>query len=545
MHDQPRDIFGEPFSSSQQAPKRKKAGSKQVFKAYQQHQAIMLPPNLEELIPEGHVIRVVDRIVNGLKTKILVDTYQGGGTSAYHPQMLLKVLIYAYVSKVYASRLIAKALKENVNFMWLAGMSRPDFRTINEFRSGRLKRVIDEVFSSTVVFLIEERYIDLSEYFVDGTKIRADANRNKVVWAKNTKRYKKMVQEKIKAQLQYIDQLNGEENERYGDRDLEELGNESQLTSQEVKEHVAKLNAALTEAKHDTPEANKEKAIAKATKEIETKLVPKLEKYEDQEQILAGRNSYSQTDTDATCFRMKDGQLLPAYNILFGTQFQFILNYSLHQQKASESDAFIPHLHHGHQILKQFPPLVMGDSAFGSEENYALLARLGIANYLKYNTFHFETTNKYQMNIYRKENFVYENGSDSYRCPEGRTLPFKELRQVKTDNGYHSEVRMYQSTDCSGCPVAGLCKRGDGNRTIQINPTLDGYRAQARANLNSERGIALRKRRGIDVEPMIGDIKFNQGYRRCRLRGQEKVNIEIGLLSIAHNTKKVALRTVN
>src|SRR2546425_7405150 len=117
MNDQARDIFGEPLPTDQQAPKRKKAASKQVFKPYQQHQMLLLPPSLEDFIPEGHVVHVVDRIVDGLNTKVLVDSYEGGGTSAYDPKMLLKVLIYAYVSKVYASRLIAKALRENVYFM--------------------------------------------------------------------------------------------------------------------------------------------------------------------------------------------------------------------------------------------------------------------------------------------------------------------------------------------------------------------------------------------------------------------------------------------
>lgn len=545
MQDEPRNIFGE-LSLQQQAPKRKKAGSEQVFKPYQQHQTMLLPPSLEELIPSEHVVRVVHRIIDGLKLDMLIGTYVGGGTSAYHPVMLLKVLIYAYVSKVYASRRIAKALREDVNFMWLAGMSKPDFRTINEFRSGRLKGVIDEVFGSTVVFLIEKKYIDLWEYFVDGTKLQADSNRHKVVWAKNTERYKAKYQEKIRRQLEYIDRLNTEDNEHYGDRDLEELGEKSDLTSEQVKDHIAQLNETLKQHVPTLPEqAQTHKFTAKAVKEIETKLVPKLEKYEQQKQTLAGRNSYSRTDPDATVFRAKDGQLLPAYNILFGTQRQFIMNYSLHQRKASETDAFIAHIEHGKKLIGQYPSLVMGDSAYGSEENYAFLAEQQIGNYLKYNTFHFEGTKKYCTNAYRKENFIYDKKSDTYRCPQGQTLELKQIRQTTTDNGYVISSKNYQSVDCIGCPVATLCKRGSGNRTISINPTLDAYRAQARANLTSERGVALRKQRGVDVEPSIGDIKFNQGYQRCRLRGQAKVNVEIGLLSIAHNSKKIAQLSIN
>lgn len=521
-------------TSPSRVQKRKKAKSKQVFKPYTQQQVMLLPPSLEELIPENHLVRVVNRTVDKLNIQPLLATYQGDGASAYHPLMLLKVLIYAYLTKTYSSRMIAKALTENIHFMWLSGMSSPDFRTINNFRSSRLRGVIDQVFGSMVFFLLDHGYIDLQQYFVDGTKLRADNNKHKVVWAKNTKRYKEKVQQKINELLVEIEHTNVEEQQRYGERNLEELGEQSSLTSDDVKEQVRRLNDILQQA----PPAPKR--TAKALSEISTKLLPKLEYYEQQEKTLAGRNSYAKTDPGATVFFTKDGQLLPSYNLLIGTQHQFLVNYSLHQRKASESDAFPPHLRRLYSLSGRHPALVVGDSAFGSEENYALLSEHHIGNYLKYNTFHLEQKRKYRTDPYRKENFPRDATNDIYTCPQGRSLTFKQVKIITTDNGYQTSARIYQCVHCQGCPVASHCKRGEGNRTIQINPTLDAYRAQARTNLNSQIGLALRKQRGMDVEPPFGDIKFNQAYTRCRLRGEEKVNIEIGILSIAHNIKKVA-----
>lgn len=532
MSTEPENLFAE-LSLSPKAGKRRKAKSAQVFKPYQQHQGMLLPPSLEELIPEKHLVRVVNNTIEGLNLDALLATYKGGGASAYNPKMLLKVLVYAYLSKIYASRQIAKALRQDIHCMWLAGMQQPEFSIINHFRSSRLREVIDQVFSSMVLFLVEEKYIDLREYFVDGTKLRADNNKHQVVWAKNTIRYKQIVQQKIRERLQEIERANTEENRRYGERDLEELGEQSTLTSHSVKEQIERLNTTIQAS-------TAPKQVTKAVKEIESKLLPKLQKYEQQERTLAGRNSSGKTDADATVFRTKDGQLLPAYNILLGTQRQFVINYSLFQQKASESDALPGHLERLHRLLGQYPGAMMGDSAYGSEENYALLVRHRIGNYLKYNTFHPEQTKKYRTNPYRKEHFPYDAATDTYTCPQGRVVVFKEEKTVSTDNGYQTLVRVYQSADCSHCPVAALCKRGAGNRTIQINRRLEAYRAQARENLNSERGRALRKQRGIDIEPVFGDIKFNQAYTRCRLRGKPKVNVEIGLLSIAHNTKKIA-----
>jgi len=510
--------------------RKKKRPSAPVFKPYTQQQMLMLPPSLEELIPQEHMVRVVNKTIDGLNIEPLVATYKGGGSSSYNPLMLLKVLVYAYLTKNYPSRKIAKALREDVNYMWLSGMQKPDFRTINIFRSSRLKVVIDQVFGSMVEFCIANRYIKLENYFVDGTKIEANASKTSYVWSKNTQRYKETTQKKIKELLEHIEEVNRKENEEYGNRDLEELGKETTITSQKIKEQIEKLNTII----------NPKKAENRALKEIETKQLPKLERYEEQERLLDGRKSYSKTDIDATFFRMKNEQLLPAYNVIIGTENQFIVNYTIHQ-KASESDQFIRHFTKFIQTTGLTPKNVIGDAAYGSQENYAFLETYGLGNYLKYNTYHKEKTKKHKSDSYHKDHFKYEETTDQYTCPEGRRLVFNRTEERITDNGYQQVNRIYECLDCQGCPVSSLCKKGLGNRTISMNPQLERYRAQARANLASGYGITLRKMRGIDVEPVFGDIKMNQDYKRFRLRGKEKVNVEFGLLSMAHNIKKIAL----
>ena len=91
-----------------------KRRAKPVFKQYSQDQVMLLPPSLDELIPGNHLVRTVNSTVESLDIAPLIDTYIGGGTSSYHPRMLVKVIVYAYLQKIYSSRKIAKALREDI-----------------------------------------------------------------------------------------------------------------------------------------------------------------------------------------------------------------------------------------------------------------------------------------------------------------------------------------------------------------------------------------------------------------------------------------------
>lgn len=189
-------------------------------------------------------------------------------------------------------------------------------------------------------------------------------------------------------------------------------------------------------------------------------------------------------------------------------------------------------------ISDKKPVNVIADAAFGSEQNYAYLERFAIGNYLKFSTFHQEQTKKFKENIFHKDNFNYDKNTDSFKCPDNRDLGYKASSFVKNKNGTVSYVRMYGSNNCDNCLLAEKCKKGQ-LRSIQVNRRLERYKQQARENLTSEKGQKLRKLRNIEVETVFGDIKWNYGFRRFLLRGIEKVNIEMGLLSLAHNFRKL------
>ena len=508
-----------------------------TFKSYDQHQLMLLPPNLEELIAPNHLVRVVNQVIDRLDLQMLEKAYPGGGASNYHPKMMLKVLIYAYCTKIYSSRKIDRALQESIHFMWLSGMQQPDFRTINNFRVGPLKALIDEVFNQVLCFLIDHHYVRLEHYFIDGTKMRADANKYTYVWAKNTERYKKAVQEKIKELLKEIEAENEREQAEYGDKHLEEFGEESPLSSEQIRKKAEELNEKL---KKNPPGGGSQRKQQGQQRKLQ-QYADKLAKYEKQQSTLQDRSSYSKTDHDATFMRMKDGQLLPSYNVINGTENQFIIHYTLNQS-AGEQRHFVTHLDQLKTRTKgKMPKAVITDAGFGSEENYDFLSKEQIGNYVKYSGIYYEQSKKYLNNPFHKDHFAYDQQSDTFCCPNGQQLTFKQQTIKRNANGYPSQVRVYQSLGCRGCPYATQCKKGEADRTIKFSPRFEAYKQQVRENFKTSEGQKMKKRRGWDVETPFADIKHNQNYRRFRLRGIDKVNIEWGLLSICHNLRKVAI----
>lgn len=92
--------------------------------------------------------------------------------------------------------MIARQCRENINAMWLAGFQKPDFRTINKFRTEKLKGSIEEIFISTVKLLNKKGYVSLEKYFVDGTKIESAANKYTFVWKRAVEKNEKKLDEK-------------------------------------------------------------------------------------------------------------------------------------------------------------------------------------------------------------------------------------------------------------------------------------------------------------------------------------------------------------
>ena len=505
--------------------------SKVVFKDYNPKQKMLLPPSLDEMIDDNHPVRVVNQVIDHIDIDPLIKKYKGGGCSSYHPRLMLKVLIYGYLTNSYSSRKIEESLHQNIHYMWLSGMSYPDHNTINRFRSDRLKGVLKQVFGQVVLLLVESGHISLKEAaYLDGTKIEANANRYTFVWGRSIKANRDKIKRQLKELWAYAESVAREELENNQPEEFE------QIDAEKVRQTIDKIDKALSGKQVDK---KKKQKLNYARKNW-----PKnLDKYDEQEKQMGDRNSISKTDPDATFMRMKEdhmrnGQLKPAYNWQISTQDQFILGYTIHQT-TTDTTTLPAHMESLEETLGQMPDTLVADAGYGSEENYEYLEDKEVEAFVKFNYFHKEQTKKWKTDPHRVENLHYNEQLDCFYCPMGQAMTFvRESIQV-TDNGYKQQKRHYQAQNCNGCPMRGVCHKSKSNRIIEVNPKLMRYKSIIRERLNSERGKEYRSQRPVDVEAVFGIIKSNHNFRRFMLRGTEKVEIEAGLLSLAHNFRKL------
>lgn len=501
-----------------------------AFKAYHQHQGMLLPPSLDELIGADHPVRIVSQVLDNIDIDPLLKKYRGGGASSFHPRMLLKVLVYAYINNNYSSRKIEAALQENIHYMWLSGMSTPDHNTINRFRSERLKEVLRQVFTQVVVLLSEQGLLNIKELYTDGTKIEASANRYTFVWGNAIKTSKERIKKQLGELWQYAQSIAAAE---LPDTDPTSF---NKIDADKVAETIDQINEAL-----------KDKPVNKQVKQklnyAKKNWPSSLNKYEQQEKILQGRKSYSKTDTDASFMRMKEdhmrnGQLKPAYNLQVSSNNQYIVNYSLHQTTADtttlQQHTELYKTQYGHH-----PEVITADAGYGSEENYQYLQLSDIENYVKYNYFDKEQSSRAdKKHPFKADHLFYNEDKDCYYCPMGQQMKNIGTVQSKTKTGFIQNTTRYQATNCLGCPLRVSCHKSKGNRIIEINHALKKYKQQVKQNLQSEKGIYHRKKRPADVEPVFANIKNNHQFKRFMLRGIAKVEIETGLLALAHNLRK-------
>lgn len=502
---------------------------------------MVLPLNFEMLIPEDDSVRLLSHILEGLNYEKLYKAYSSNGRKpAVEPKILYKVLTYAYMNNIYASRKIESACRRDINFMWLLqGCSVPSQSTIARFRKNFLADAVEDLFYQLVEQLHNMGEIAFKNLFVDGTKIEANANRYTFVWKKVVNKNEAKMFEKIQT---YISEINSD------------YLTEFVVTKEKPLEGLQKALAYLEEKRKSENIAFVHgigKRKSKLQRQIENlkEFKTRQEKYDFHNQLFEERNSYSKTDPDATFMHMKDdhmrnAQLKPAYNVQIGVESEYVVGVGIFQDR-NDIATLIPFLKEMEARFLRGYKNVIADSGYESEENYLFLEKNNQKCYIKPQTYEARKKRSFKNDISKRENMLYDPEKDEYTCHNGKQLKPVGITHRKSATGYQSEITIYESEDCSGCPYKAKCTKAQGNRRMQVWKTFVEKRGKSYENIMTEEGILLRVNRSIQVEGAFGVLKNDYGFNRFLTRGKNSVKTEFLLLCFGYNVNKLHTKVQN
>ncbi len=325
------------------------------------------------------------------------------GCPAYHPRMMIKVILCAYTQSVFSGRKIESLLKDSVRMMWLAQGYEPSYRTINRFRvHPEVKELLRQCFVQFRCRLVEEKQIEEEAIFIDGTKLEANANQYTFVWRKSVERYRAGLMERSKQMYEELlekEIIPAIKRESSGELSAEELSTIIEHLDQSVEEYDQKI-----EGSEDTAERKQLRTCRKEPKQYRKQFhdfLRRKEKYRMDMEIFGDRNSYSKTDHDATFMRMKDdpmknGQLKAGYNVQVATEGQYVLAYDIFPNP-TDTRTFIPFLDTIEQDFFELPDHIVADAGYGSEQNYRdVMENRGRIPLIPYNQYRKEKKKKIQ-----------------------------------------------------------------------------------------------------------------------------------------------------
>jgi len=492
---------------------------------------LVLPMNLEVLIPETDAVRLLSEVLDQLDYTTLYQAYsRKGRKAAITPRTLFKVMVYGCMNNIHTSRTLERACRRDIHFMWLLeGAKAPDHNTIARFRSKRIAMAAEELFYQFVKLLQDRHEIEFDNLFVDGTKIEANANRYSFVWRKTIEQYAAKLKEKLTEAIETIRNRHG-----LTLADCECPANMlTKLKTQMVEEHIPTVSGT----------GKRKSSLQKSIEQVE-ELLARQKKYEDYEASFQGRNSFSKTDRDATFMHMKEdhmrnAQLKPGYNVQIGVEAEYIVGVDISSER-SDPLTLIPLLKRMNRFLDgQKHTHIVADAGYESEENYSYLEESKQTAYIKPSNYEKSKTKKYHKDFRLPENMDYDAGKDEYTCRNGKRLRAVGITKRKSKSGYCSKLTVYECEDCSQCPYKSACTKAAGNRQLNLSKKFQRQRLQSYQNITSLKGILLRMNRSIQVEGAFGVLKEDYGFRRFLLRGKQNIRMEFLLLALGYNINKL------
>jgi len=258
-------LFEVPEGNGKRETTKAPAGRSKTFRHYDPTQSFLLPPSLDDWLPEDHTARFIAEVVDEtLDLSSIYGSYvEAVGAPPYDPTMMLKLLLYAYSVGVTSSREMERRCQVDVAFRWLSANEAPDYRSISRFRR-RHVLALDTLFIQVLALCAEAGLVSLGRVALDGTKLRASASRHKAMSYDRLGPRMDEIKRQVAAMLAEAEAVDRAEDEEFGeDRRGDELPKE--LATREGR--LAKMRAAKEAIEAEAREKAATKAATKAAED--------------------------------------------------------------------------------------------------------------------------------------------------------------------------------------------------------------------------------------------------------------------------------------
>lgn len=339
------------------------------FRSYNPKQPYLLPPSLDNWLPQDHLARFISETVDQMDLSALITAYRanGQGSAAYHPAMMVKMLLYAYCIGIPSGRKIAKALIDDVAFRWLGAGNFPDFRTISEFRRRHLK-ALQDLFPQILLLCKASGLLKAGIIALDGTKVKANASLSRNKTYEQLSREEKRLKEEVKALLEQAEKTDQEEDRLYGSKRGDELPED--LSTAEKR--LAKIKEAKRYLEEEARKKAAGKAEAKKRKESHKKHGRKSQKPDD---TVKPKAKVNMTDSESRIQKTSKGYI-QGYNAqAVATEDQTVIACGV-VNEANDIHQLKPMLEQADENLSKLEisaKTVLVDAGYCSEENLEYL----------------------------------------------------------------------------------------------------------------------------------------------------------------------------
>ena len=476
------------------------------FKPDRSEQSLLFGYNIDEFLPETHLSRVVEEIVNNIDTNKIEDKYSYLGQKSYEPKTLIKVLFYGYTKGVFSSRKLMMSCRESLPFMYLARLYKPDFRTISDFRKDNIKE-LEKYFVEVLKYCNEIVLLKVGVISIDGSNFRATA------LSKRTNDISGY--EKWEARL-YLE--------------INKLTEQAEKTDKEENNKLSKEQENI-----DIPkEIKKRKDLITKIKKAKTELIA-IKKNVENDKKKRKEPKINLTDKDAKFQKERVGVIRANYNAQISTNKEQLIIAADITTNAADRNELVPMIEQSEENTKEKITEIRADSGYASYDNYEELEEREIDGYIPDQEYRRlkRLRLKGKIDMYDKSNFKYNAEKNIYKCPHGKELLFKRRRN---DNS-QKNIRIYQCIDCPQCKFRELCTKGK-YRTVSRHDS-EHLQEAMRKKLDTSEGRKKYYERMNMVESPFGHFKKNLGFTQFSMRGLEKVRGEFRILCTAFNILKI------